>query len=203
MKKQIVIIHGGNVYDIKDDFLVRLKEKKVCRDDFKSRKSWRDDFEKKLEGKFEIFTPRMPNKENAKYIAWEIWFEKLLPFLDNDVTLVGHSLGGLFLMKYLSESSFPKKIKSLILIATPFNGKGSNHKLNTDYSFNDDFQKITNQVNKIFLFHSTDDIIVPFADFEIYREKLPNASYSSFNNRGHFNIEKFPELIGIIKTLYL
>lgn len=202
MKKQIVIIHGGNVYDIKDNFLVRLREKKVCGDDFKSRKSWRDDFEKNLESRFEIFTPRMPNKEDAKYIAWKIWFEKLLPFLDNDVTLIGHSLGGLFLVKYLSESLFPKKIKSLILIAAPFNGKSGKHNLNTDYSFNDDFQKITDQVGKIFLFHSTDDIVVPFADFEIYKEKLPNASFVSFNDRGHFNIEEFPELIEIIETLY-
>ncbi len=202
MKKQIVIIHGGYVYDTKDDFLVRLKEKKVSRDDFISRKDWKDDFEENLRNEFEIFTPRMPNKENAKYTEWKIWFEKLIPFLDDDITLIGHSLGGLFLVKYLSESLFPKKVKALILIAPPYSGKNNNYNINTDFLFNDDFQSVINQVKDIILFHSTDDKIVPFTDFEKYKEKLPNASSNSFNDRGHFNIRNFPELIGVIKILY-
>jgi len=202
MKKQIVIIHGGNVLDIKDDFLVQLEKRKVTIDDFKPRKNWKDGFLKELGGEFEIFTPKMPNKENAKYVAWKIWFEKLLPFIKDDVTLIGNSLGGLFLVKYLSESLFPKKIKSLILIATPYNGKNNKHNLNTDFSFNDNFEKITNQTDRIFLFHSTDDKVVPFADFEIYKEKLPKAITESFDNKGHFNIEDFPTLIKTIRTLY-
>ena len=52
MKKQIVIIHGGYVYDINDDFLVRLKEKITDRDSFKSGSFWKDDFEEKLKNKF-------------------------------------------------------------------------------------------------------------------------------------------------------
>jgi hypothetical protein len=26
----------------------------------------------------------MPNKANAKYKAWKIWFEKLFPYLNNN-----------------------------------------------------------------------------------------------------------------------
>ena len=202
MKNQIVIVHGGNIFDIKDDFLVQLKKRKVTIDDFKPRKNWKDTLVKELGDKFEIFTPKMPNKEDAKYVAWKVWFEKLLPFLNDDVTLIGNSLGGLFLVKYLSESIFPRKIKSLILIATPYNGKENKHNLNTDFSFNDDFKKITDQVDKIFLFHSTDDKVVPFADFETYKENIPKATATVFDDKGHFNIEDFPELIKIIETLY-
>lgn len=202
MKKQIVIIHGGHVLDVKDDFLTYLQKRKVTKDDFKSKKGWKEDFEEKLGDRFEIFTPKMPNKENAKYVEWKIWFEKLIPFLNDDVTLIGHSLGGLFLVKYLSEFLFPKKIKALILIAAPYNGKDGKHNLDTDYFFNDDFQKITDQIDKIFLFHSTDDKIVPFADFEIYKEKLSGASFMSFNDKGHFNIDIFLELIKTVETIY-
>ena len=202
LKKQIVIIHGGHVLDVNEDFKVRLSERTVTADDFKERKNWKADFQKKLGNEFEIFTPKMPNKENAKYAEWKIWFVKLIPFLNDDVTLIGHSLGGLFLIKYLSESIFSKKIKALILVAAPFNGKNNKHNRNTDFFFNDDFAKITKQVNKIFLFHSTDDQVVPFADFETYKEKLPDAVTMPLDNQGHFNNEKFPELIKVIRTLY-
>jgi uncharacterized protein len=202
MKKQIVIIHGGNVLNAKDDFLVYLKNKKAVKEDFKTKKSWKDDFEKKLENEFEIFAPKMPNKENAKYAEWKVLFEKLVPFLNNDVTLIGHSLGGLFLVKYLSESLFPKKIKALILVSAPYTGKGNKYNFDTDFLFNGNFKKITNQAKKIFIFHSKDDKVVPFSDFEIYKENLPNASSTFFNGRGHFNTEKFPELIKIVRSVY-
>jgi uncharacterized protein len=202
MKKQIVIIHGGNVLNTKDDVLMYLKKRKAVKEDFKTKKSWKDDFEKKLENKFEIFAPKMPNKENAKYAEWKIWFEKLVPFLKNDVTLIGHSLGGLFLVKYLSESIFPKKIKALFLVSAPYTGKNNKHNLDTDFSFNDNFKKIFGQAKKIFIFHSTDDKVVPFSDFEIYKKNLPNASSISFNDKGHFSGDKFPELIKIVRSLY-
>jgi uncharacterized protein len=203
MKKQIVIIHGGQVLDINDDFLVKLQERKVNIDDFKSKIDWKNDLEQELGNDFEIFTPKMPNKENAKYAAWKIWFEKLIPFLNDDVTLIGHSLGGLFLTKYLSESIFSKKIKALILVAAPYNGKENKHHFNTDYTFNDNFKNITDQVENIFLFHSKEDKVVPFADFETYKEKLPNAISTAFVDKGHFhNLKNFPELKEIIRTLY-
>jgi len=203
MKKEIIIIHGGHVYDIRDNFLVRLKERKVDREDFKTKKGWKNDFEEKLGKRFEIFTPKMPNKENAKYAEWKIWFEKLIPFLNDDAALIGHSLGGLFLIKYLSESLFPKKIKALILIAAPYSGKNNKYNLDTDFLLNDnDLDGVTNQVNNFYIFHSTDDKVVPFTDFEIYKKKLPGAISASFNNRGHFNTENFPELIRVVKTIY-
>ncbi len=202
MKKQIVIIHGGDVLNEKDDFLAYLKKRKVVKEDFKTKKSWKDDFEKKLENKFEIFTPKMPNKQNAKYAEWKIWFEKLVPFLKNDVTLIGHSLGGLFLVKYLSESLFPKKIKALILVSAPYTGKGNKYNIGSDYSFNDNFKKITSQAKKIFIFHSLDDKVVPFSDFEIYKKNLPNASFKTFKDKGHFSGDKFPELIRVVKNVY-
>ncbi|MEK7634879.1 MAG: alpha/beta hydrolase [Patescibacteria group bacterium] len=202
MKKQIVIIHGGNVLNKKDDFLAYLKKRKVVKEDFKTKKSWKDNFETKMESKFEIFAPKMPNKENAKYTEWKIWFEKLVPFLKNDVTLIGHSLGGLFLVKYLSESLFPKKIKMLVIVSAPYIGEGNKYNIGKDYAFNDNFKKITGQAKKIYLFHSTDDKVVPFSDFEIYKANLPNASFNTFKNKGHFSVDKFPELIKVVKILY-
>jgi len=43
----------------------------------------------------------MPCIENAKYNEWKIQFEKYLKRTDNDLILIGMSLGGIFLTKYL------------------------------------------------------------------------------------------------------
>ena len=64
--------------------------------------------------------PQMPNKQNADYQAWKIEFEKILPDLDKDSILIGHSLGGIFLAKYLSENKLAQKLDSLHLVAAPY-----------------------------------------------------------------------------------
>ncbi len=68
----------------------------------------------------------MPNKTNAQFEEWKIWFEKFIPFLNDGVILVGHSLGGVFLAKYLSENKFPKKIGGVFLVSAVYekNQKG-------------------------------------------------------------------------------
>jgi len=49
--------------------------------------------------------------------------------------------------------------------------------------------------DKIFLYQSKDDDIVPFTNVEKYKQDLPNAKLLVFENRGHFNQEEFPELV--------
>lgn len=71
----------------------------------------------------------MPNGNNAQYIEWKIWFERLLPFLNDGVILIGHSLGGIFLAKYLSENNFSIKVRAAILIAAPFDALGMKESL--------------------------------------------------------------------------
>lgn len=51
---------------------------------------------------FKVIKPEMPNKDMARYSAWKLWFEKHLPFLDSEkLIVIGHSLGAIFLIKYL------------------------------------------------------------------------------------------------------
>ncbi len=105
MKKQIVIIHGGETFDNYEDYLNYLKnydisrvfEKEVVGDG----KRWKDNLDDDLNNEFEIFKLSMPSPRNAKYLEWKIWFEKYLPYLRDDVILIGHSLGGIFFGKIL------------------------------------------------------------------------------------------------------
>lgn len=200
MKKQIVVIHGGHPFDPEKNFLDTIKGLTLTVDDFKNRKSWRNSLADDLGQEFEVFVPTMPNKETARYEEWRIWFEKMLPFLNEEVLLVGHSLGGLFLAKYLSEGIFPKKIKALILVAAP--SKSGKHNRNENFWFTGSVSKLDEQVKNIFLFYSKDDKIVPFSDAELYKAELPNAKIFSFEDKGHFRLEAFPELVELIKKQF-
>src|SRR3989338_8058268 len=107
-KTQIILIHGGMTFKNKKDYLSYLKTRKIS---IEKKIKWSDDYlDKKLGKHFEIIRLSMPLKENAKYREWKIHFERYFPYFGNNLILVGSSLGGIFLAKYLSEHKFPKKI---------------------------------------------------------------------------------------------
>jgi len=197
MKKQIVVIHGGDTFEKYEKFLSFLKNFQIDPDYFK-KKGWKDTLQDKLWEDFEVIAPNMPNKINAKYLEWKIWFEKYFQFLNEGIVFVGHSLGGTFLAKYLSENSFPKKIKALLLVAAPFDAEDSDESLN-DFALPASLAKITEQVDKIYLFHSKDDPVVPFEQVNKYKKALPNSEIIAFTDRQHFNQERFPEMFELLK----
>ena len=197
MKKQIVVIHGGDTFEKYEEFLSFLKNFQIDPDYFKN-KGWKDTLQDKLGEDFEVIAPNMPNKINAKYLEWKIWFEKYFQFLNEGVIFVGHSLGGTFLAKYLSENSFPKKIKALLLVAAPFDAEDSDESLN-DFALPASLAKITEQADKVYLFHSKDDPVVPFEQVNKYKKALPNSEIIAFTDRQHFNQEYFPELVRLLK----
>jgi uncharacterized protein len=201
MKKQIVIIHGGGTFNSYKDYISFLKNSPVDIKRFMPRRGWKDNIDLKLGSKFEVFTPQMPNKTNAKYKEWKIVFEKLVPFLNDEVVLVGHSLGGIFLAKYLAENSLNKKIKALILLSAPFRTEKSWNESLGDFELPVSLKKIELQVKNIFLIHSRDDKVVPFNHLNKYHRQLPSSKLFIFNDRNHFNQETFPELIKLIKTI--
>jgi predicted alpha/beta hydrolase family esterase len=199
-KKQVVVIHGGEAFNSYKDYLSFLNKETVDLEDL-SRKNWKHSLQDKLGRSFEVIQPRMPNSLNAKYKEWKIWFEKFIPYIKPNVLLIGHSLGGIFLAKYLSENIFPKKIRAVFLIAAPYN-IGKEYPIG-DFKHKTDFKKFSNQVKEIYLYHSKNDTVVPFQDLEKYKKLLPNAQAIVFKNKGHFStdIKEFPELIKKIKSI--
>jgi predicted alpha/beta hydrolase family esterase len=178
-----------------------LREKSVTVDTFKNRSDWKWYLQRDLGDDYEVFNPRMPNKENAKYLEWKIWFERLIQFIGDGVILIGHSRGGLFLIKYLSENKFPKIIKALILVSAPYTGEGSRYADNSNFNLQSNLEGVTNQAKKIFIFHSKDDPIVPVSDSEFYKQKFPAAKYVCLESEGHFNGPMVPGLIETIKNV--
>lgn len=201
MKKQIVLIHGGDVFETYNKYIKYLKKAEFDPDRDKNReKRWSRNLEKTLGKDFTVLSPVMPCKFNAKYREWSIWFEKLFPYIKDNVVLIGHSLGGTFLVKYLSKNNFPKRILATYLVSPAYN-EDSGHSLAT-FSLPGSLEKFKKQGGKIFIYHSRDDLIAPFVNFIKYTKVLPEAEKRIFKNRGHFLQEEFPELVKDIKSLY-
>jgi predicted alpha/beta hydrolase family esterase len=59
----------------------------------------------------------MPEKKFADYEAWKIYFEKIIPYLQEDCIIATTSLGSTFIVKYLQENNLDVSIKKLFLIA--------------------------------------------------------------------------------------
>ncbi|KKP88934.1 MAG: hypothetical protein UR91_C0010G0013, partial [Candidatus Nomurabacteria bacterium GW2011_GWC2_35_8] len=117
-KTQIFFLHGGETFKNQKDYLHFLKTRKIS---LERKVRWSAVYLRKNLGRnFEIIKPRMPLQDNAKYNDWKINFERYIPYFRNGVILIGNSLGGIFLAKYLSEHKFPKKILSTYLICPPF-----------------------------------------------------------------------------------
>lgn len=197
MKKQIVIIHGGDSFDSYEKYLNSLKNWEVSLETFLPKKDWKTSLQTELGEDFQVLAPRMPNKQNAKYAEWKIWFERMLPFVQDGVILVGHSLGGLFLAKYLSEKVFPKKIGTLFLVAAPY----SDTEEIGDFALGNSLENVAKQCTDIHLYQSKDDPVVPFNEADRYKKDLPNAQMHIFEDRGHFNQEHFPEIAEEIKKI--
>jgi predicted alpha/beta hydrolase family esterase len=195
MQKQIVVIHGGDSYETREKFLDMLKNWKVTKESFLPKADWKSFLQKDLGDGYEILSPRMPNKQNAKYDEWKIWFEKMLPFITDRVILIGHSMGGLFLAKYLSENKSLKKISALFLVAPPYRDTEDI----ANFPITDDLQKVWEQCQNIHIFQSEDDPLVPMSEAGEYQKAWPGAKMDIFADRGHFNQEDFPELVEEIK----
>jgi len=199
MKKQVIIIHGGNAFNSYKEYIKFLKNFRIDFTRFK-KSGWKQKLQHDLGRNFEVILPKMPNPTNAKYFEWRIWFRKLIPFFKKDVILVGHSMGGTFIAKYLTENKFPKAIKATFLIAAQFDEKNTDSLL-VDFALPKNLANLIKQGGKIFIYQSKDDPVVLFANFYKFKQALPNAHALAFKKRGHFNQEKFPELARAIKKL--
>jgi len=200
MKQQVLIIGGGNSFVNYDYYLYSLKNKEITLERLKANRRWRDLIGEELGDNYDVFVPEMPNRLNAKYSEWKIIFEKILPLLNDKLILVGHSLGGIFLAKYLSENNISNKVYGLILVSAPFDEEGEEGESLNDFKLNSPVSNL-NKYKKVVLIHSKDDEVVSFGEVKKYLKLLPTAELVVFKDRGHFSQNTFPELVEIIKKL--
>jgi uncharacterized protein len=164
-KGQVLFIHGGGGEAFEgDEALVRSLREALGPD-------------------FGVEYPEMPDADAPEFGAWSACISRELSALGAGVILVGHSLGGSILLKHLSEERVEEPIAGLFLIATPYWG-AVDWKV-TEFELREDFPEALPKDVPIFLYHSRDDEVVPFAHLAMYAGQLPLASAREFDGRGH------------------
>jgi len=196
MKSQIIHIHGGDSFDTDEEFFtaLRAREYNPYAPEVRSWKNW---IKESVVETYDFIAPQMPNAFNARYEAWVIWFEKLLPHLRPSITFIGYSLGGGFLLRYLTENELSVTIKQLHLVAPCVD----DFKCSVIGGFKIDLATWTgfkNVIGSIHLYHSSDDSLVPLHHSERFKAVCPSARLHTFADRNHFFQPEFPELLAII-----
>jgi predicted alpha/beta hydrolase family esterase len=157
-----------------------------------------------LEAKgLEVFVPHFPTPEGQSF---EAWVEVLKPYLDkinSQTIMVGHSLGGEFLLKFLE--TFDYKIKVAGFVATPI---GVRPILNYDrdaefvHGFKFNWEKIKPKAQNFIVYHSDNDPYVGLGNGQELAKNL-GTNLSFIPNAGHFNkasgYTEFPDLLNNIK----
>ncbi len=192
------MIHGGMTFKNDKDYLHFLKNRNIS---IEKKKRWVTDYmDEKLGKKFEIIRPRMPLQDNATYRDWKVFFERYIPFLRNNSILIGNSLGGIFLAKYLSENKFHKKLLSVYMVCPPFDGDLPTEDLVGGFDLKKDLSLVEKNCKDVTLMFSADDDSVPVDHAEKYRTKLPNSKIIIYKSKnGHFRISRFPEIVKMIE----
>jgi len=136
MKKRILIIHGW---------------------ESNSKEHWFLEEKQRLEKLgHEVIVPDMPNTFHPKREQWIKVIEDFDP--DDNSVLVGHSLGGTTILRYLEKIDV--QIKRCVLIATPIRKLGfeaTNNFLEPDF----DWEKIKQNCKEIFILNQTKEPWVP------------------------------------------
>lgn len=190
---QVLVVHGGHSFAHREAYLEHLRTRSVRLESFRDTFDWKAGLAKRLGPSYDVLTPRMPCSENARYDEWSLWFQRILEHLGDDLVLVGHSLGGLFLAKYLAEHDVERTVRGLFLVASPWVVTGETHELQS-FALPNDISRIEEQTSNVFVYHSKDDPAVPLGDANNYCMALPRAEPRIFANKGHFNDETLPEL---------
>ena len=165
MKSRVVFIHGAGQDGLEEDRKLATSLQDV------------------LGAGYDVRYPEMPDADNPEYEGWKGRIASELAALDGEVILVGHSLGGSILLKYLSEENAETSVAGLFLIAAPY-WSAEDWEV-SEYALRDDFASKLPSELPVFLYHSRDDEEVPFAHLELYTERLDRATARAFDGRGH------------------
>jgi|SRR3989344_3664390 len=145
--------------------------------------------------------PRFPTPEGESLEAWFKVLDEQEQKIGPDSLMIGHSKGGMFLLKELERLKEP--VKTAVFVSAPIGIKPilyyKEDKLFTNFEF--DWTKIKNKADNFVVFHSDDDPYVSMANGEELAKKL-GVKLTFIPHAGHFNAEsvytEFPAILKVI-----
>ncbi|WMT92679.1 alpha/beta hydrolase [Pelagibacterium sp. H642] len=166
MSRQILFVQGAGecVHDAWDNKLVRS-------------------LEARLGPQYDVRYPRMPNEAEPLYPSWKAALFKQFDELDDNAILIGHSIGGTFLIHAVAEYRPKQKWSAVFLIAAPFLGEGGWPADETDPTTH-----LADELRAdvpVLLYHGTADEEVPPRHMELYTRAITHASARLLADRDH------------------
>ena len=174
--------------------------------------------------KEEFFDPTNPSPSNQHWFPWlqkqlalrdeiSVALEMPQPYeprydkyvsvienykIDSETILIGHSCGGGFLLRYLSENKNLQPAK-VILVAPWIDPDKWLPTVSIDNDFFDfEIDTTLSDRTELHILYSTDDEDYITDSVSIIREKLPNAHYHEFTDKDHFCTPELPELLELL-----
>ena len=141
-------------------------------------------------------TLEFPEPYEPVYEDWKQVFEKF--DIDEDTILIGHSCGGGFLVRWLSENKV--KVGKVVLVAPWLD---PNHELQTDFFKFELDAEVPERAEEIVIFVSNDDDVDIQTSVQTLAVKWPSARMITLEGKGHFTFgdmgtREFPELKEIL-----
>ncbi|HMJ71546.1 MAG TPA: alpha/beta hydrolase [Cyclobacteriaceae bacterium] len=136
-----------------------------------------------LGSNYVLHHPSMPDPENPRYIEWKMMLQATLPVGGNKVAIIGHSLGGSVIVKYLSEGLCQLPVAGLFLVGVPY--WGTRGWAVDEFMYGSDFVSKLPDIDKVFIYHSRNDRWVPFSHAEAYAKKLNGSVVRKLTGDDH------------------
>lgn len=156
---------------------------------------------KELGPDYAMDAPLMPSPEAPAAAAWEIALADHLSRQSTPFTLVGHSLGGSLILKYLAGHDRPRGLLGVVSIAAPFWGMPDWEI--EEWALPPGFEKRLSSLDNVIVYHSEDDDGVSVSHADRYGEALPKAVVKKVNGRGHlFADGNVADIAGDIRRLF-
>ncbi|MDD5639366.1 MAG: alpha/beta fold hydrolase [Candidatus Pacebacteria bacterium] len=153
------------------------------------------------------FSLAMPNPDNPILIEWLKEIDRYIKRYENDeIFLIGHSLGGLAILRYLEKYS-QNNIKGIVLVATPCNFYEKDNKKNIFSFFKNkiNWEILKTRKLKATIIQGDDDPTVPISDGKEIAKKLA-AKLIIIPNGKHLNgsagFVKLPECLEAILNFF-
>jgi predicted alpha/beta hydrolase family esterase len=136
-----------------------------------------------LEPAFVVHAPIMPNPDSPEAGPWLEALGRRVEERRAPFALVGHSLGGSIILKYLAENPIPPLMLGAVTVAAPF-WDAPDWEV-PDYALPPTAGAALTGVKRLVLYHSRDDEVVAFDHLDRYAKLLPHAVVRPVDGRGH------------------
>lgn len=150
---------------------------------------------------YEYIAPTLPNSSDPDINEWMGELDKL--DIGADDILVGHSRGGVAILRWLEQQPAEVQVARVVLVATNAGTiadmavpSETNHGFYTQDGY--DFEKIKSHCDNFVVLHSRDDKWVPY-DAGVANAEGLDAQFLSFEDKGHFG-KATPEVPEILEA---